>query len=82
MLKVANKALDAGEAAMSAPTRRANASVQTPVRDHPMPSTRVEGTENAELPQLSTRSARYSGCALSQADARRMESSLFLLMNL
>jgi hypothetical protein len=30
----------------------------------------------------SVRSARYSGCAVSQADARRIESSLFLLMNL
>ena len=28
------------------------------------------------------RSARYSGCAVSHCEARRMESSLFLLMNL
>ncbi len=27
------------------------------------------------------RSARYSGCSVSHADARRMLSSFFLLMN-
>ena len=41
-----------------------------------------DGTTTTTVRQSAIRSVRYSGCVLNQADARRIESSLFLLMNL